>query len=71
MGDKSYICLYSVIYNDEEGNNKIDYGMIFANSFADASDYLERVSLVKMGQVSSSSIWQICTRSSPYKTLSR
>ena len=43
MGDKSYICLYSVIYNDEDGNNKIDYGMIFANGFADASGYLERV----------------------------
>lgn len=43
MKDKTYICLYSVIYNDHEGNNKADYGMIFANSFADAANYLEEV----------------------------
>lgn len=43
MEGKSYICLYSVIYNDEEGVNKPDYGFLFANSFADAADYLEKV----------------------------
>lgn len=43
MEGKSYICLYGVIYNDEEGVNKPDYGFLFANSFADAADYLEKV----------------------------
>lgn len=43
MKDKTFICMYSVIYNDESGVNKEDYGMIFANSFADAADYLEKV----------------------------
>lgn len=43
MKGKSYICLYSVIYNDDSGGNVPDYGMIFANSYADACEYLEKV----------------------------
>lgn len=42
--DENYICLYSVIYyNDVSGENKEDFGMIFADSFAGAAEYLEKV----------------------------
>ncbi len=43
MKDKTYICLYSVIYNNESGDNVPDYGMIFANSFTEAAEYLETI----------------------------
>lgn len=38
----TYICLYSVIYNND-GQNQEDFGMIFADSFANAAEYLEKV----------------------------
>ena len=38
----TYICLYSVIYNND-GQNQEDFGMIFADSFASAAEYLEKV----------------------------
>lgn len=41
--DGTYICLYSVIYHDDSGENKEDFGMIFADSFASAAEYLEKV----------------------------
>ena len=39
----TYICLYSVIYNNDSGQNQEDFGMIFADSFANAAEYLEKV----------------------------
>lgn len=42
MMNGTYICLYSVIYSND-GQNQEDFGMIFANSFANAAEYLEKV----------------------------
>lgn len=40
---KNYICMYSVIYINADGEQQTDYGMIFADSFVDGVDQLERV----------------------------
>lgn len=40
---KNYNCLYSVLFSDADGNQQTDYGMLFADSFADGVDQLERI----------------------------
>ena len=37
----NYICLFSVIYINTEGENKEECGFCMADSFADAAHYLE------------------------------
>lgn len=47
-----YVCLYSVVYNNSDGDNKIESGLIYASSFTHAVRILEEnlygVDLVKI-----------------------
>lgn len=41
MGE--YICLFKVLmWDDIEGTNKVEQGLCFANSFAQAAEWLEK-----------------------------
>lgn len=38
----AYVCLFKVLYNDPHGKNVEECGFCFADTFAGASEYLEK-----------------------------